>query len=424
MKRKIIYKSYIGLILFSLIIGFGATLLAETLKLITAFAEKEFLDISKKWPLFLLLFPTLGLVLIFLTRKFIFRGKKNKGIREIFQTIQFRKNELPAYKIPSHYINGFLTVIFGGSTGIEVSTVVATAAMGNSTYGKKGAANIYKTELICAGVAAGIATLFGSPIAGLLFAIEVISRKFNKTILISCSSSIFITWLYIHYFNSEKLFNFSVFYWKLKALPYMIFLSIIAGLMAVYFTKTVLYLKHISERIHSNFLRISIGAIIVGVAIYIFPQLYGDSYHAIPDLLNNIIQKPFSINLIFLLFLLVLLKPLIASITLGAGGDGGVFAPSIAAGSFLGMLLALGCNHYLGTELIIINFALIGGAAMLSASIHAPLTALFLTCSIVNEGFILFIPILIGTFIAKYTAKYICDYTVYTFHDRTQSQPF
>ena len=115
-----------------------------------------------------------------------------------------------------------------------------------------------------------------------------------------------------------------------------------------------------------------------------------------------------------------MLKPLIASVTLGAGGDGGVFAPSIVAGSFLGMLVAVCCNHYFGTDLIVLNFALLGGAAMLSAAIHAPLTALFLTCSIVNGGFILFVPILIGTFIAKYIAKYFCSYTVYSFRSKKE----
>lgn len=415
MKRKIIYKSYTGLIFFSLLIGIGATLLAETLKIITAVVEEQFLALSEEWPFYYLLFPLLGLALIFLIRRFIFKGKKNKGIREIFQTIQYRKNELPAYKISSHYINGFLTVVFGGSTGIEVSTVVATAAIGSSANGRKEVANIYKTELICAGVAAGIATLFGSPLAGLLFAVEVIARKFKRTILISCSSSIFISWLYIHYINSEKLFDISVFYWRTEALPYMLLLSAIAGLIAVYFTKIVLYIKEIFGAIANKYIRVSIGALIIGVSLYLFPQLYGDSYHAIPDLL----QQPFSIGIIGLLFLLVILKPLIASVTLGVGGDGGVFAPSIVTGSFLGMLLALSCNHFLGTHLIILNFALIGSAAMLSAAIHAPLTALFLTCSMVNGGFVLFIPILIGTFIAKYTAKLICNYTVYTFQGRS-----
>ncbi|MGA9588418.1 MAG: chloride channel protein, partial [Salegentibacter sp.] len=311
------------------------------------------------------------------------------------------------------------TVIFGGSTGIEVSTVVATAALGNSAHRNSKIATTYKTELICAGVAAGIATLFGSPLAGLLFAVEVISGKVTKAIFISCTSAAFVSWLYIHLFNGKKLFDISVIHWKLEALPFMLLLSILAGLLAVYFTRIVLFIKKKLGG-HSSIIRANLMALVVGISLYFFPQLYGDSYHAIPHLLNQIAQQPFSLSLPGLLILLVLLKPLIASVTLGAGGDGGVFAPSIVAGSFLGMLVAVCCNHYFGTDLIVLNFALLGGAAMLSAAIHAPLTALFLTCSIVNGGFILFVPILIGTFIAKYIAKYFCSYTVYSFRSKKE----
>ena len=78
-----------------------------------------------------------------------------------------------------------------------------------------------------------------------------------------------------------------------------------------------------------------------------------------------------------LLLALVFLKPVASSLTLGAGGDGGVFAPSIVSGALLGLLFALACNTYFHTDLILINFVLVGAAATLSASIYAPLTALF-----------------------------------------------
>ncbi|AVR44410.1 chloride channel protein [Christiangramia fulva] len=416
-RKKVIYKSYGGLILYALFVGLAATFLAQSLKYFTAVVEEQFLEFLKDWPWFYFFFPSIGISLIFLTRKYFFKGKKNKGIKEIFQTFRRRKNQLPPYKISSHYLNGFLTVIFGGSTGIEVSTVVATAAIGNSTHRKSKAAQAYKTELICAGVAAGIATLFGSPIAGFLFAVEVISHKFTKTIIISCSSSVLVSWLYIHFFNGERLFDLSVINWKMEALPFMIILSLLAGLLAVYFTKIVLFIKQ-KFGSQDKLVRANLMALAVGATLYFLPELYGDSYHAIPNLLEKLASEPFSAGIAALLLALVILKPLVASVTLAAGGDGGVFAPSIVAGSFLGMLVAVTSNYYLGTDLIVLNFALLGGAAMLSAAIHAPLTALFLTCSIVNGGFILFVPILLATFIAKYLAKWMCSYTVYSFRSK------
>lgn len=113
--------------------------------------------------------------------------------------------------------------------------------------------------------------------------------------------------------------------------------------------------------------------------------------------------------------LLILLKPLAASLTLGAGGDGGVFAPSIVVGAFLGLLFAQVCNAHLSFQVIPLNFALVGAAATLSASIYAPLTALILVCNLVPNGYQLFIPLLLGSFTAKYSAQLILPYNVYTY---------
>ena len=116
-----------------------------------------------------------------------------------------------------------------------------------------------------------------------------------------------------------------------------------------------------------------------------------------------------------LLLLLIFLKPVASSLTLGAGGDGGVFAPSIVSGALLGLLFALACNTYFNTDLILINFVLVGAAATLSASIYAPLTALFLVCSLVPNGYLLFFPLLLGSFVSKFFAQRLLPYNVYTY---------
>lgn len=415
MRKNIIYTSYIRLIFLSLLVGLSGSLLAKSLEVLTAFVQEFLFHAGKNRSWLYLVLPWIGISLIYFSRKYLFKGKKNKGIREIFTTLRWRKDHLPAYKIPSHFINGFFTVAFGGSTGIEVSTVVATAAIGNSAFRKRTIANAYKEELICAGVAAGIGTLFGNPLAGFLFALEVISRKRSISVVISCLVAILVSWSLMPLFGSEKLFDITVLYWKYGALPYMIVLSLLAGLVAVYFTRSVIYLKNISEFLKNDFLRVSLGTLLLGMGIYFFPQLYGDSYHAVLELLQAGSEDAIIMDLLYLLFFLVLLKPVAASVTLAAGGDGGVFAPSIVAGAFLGILVAVACNHFLGTELVIANFALIGSAAVLSAAIHAPLTALFLVCGSVNNGFVLFVPLAVAVFTAKFLAKNLCSYTVYTF---------
>jgi CIC family chloride channel protein len=415
MRKAIINYNYLKLVLTSAVVGLLATLLAVSLKSVTAYFEDHIFGIAGKNPVLFVLLPTVGITMIYFLRKYLFKNKQNKGIKEIYQTIENRKNELPAFKIPSHYFNGFLTVIFGGSTGVEVSTVVATAAIGAAAYKRRSIANVYKTELICAGVAAGIATLFGSPLAGFLFAVEVISRKINKTVFLSSSAAVLVSWIAMHLFTNDKLFNYTVTSWNYQATPYLLILSILAAFIAVYFTKILIYIKATFSQISNNFIRVNTGAIIIGGLILFFPQLYGDSYHAIPNLLAQAQHQSFSINITLLLLAIVVLKPFIASLTLGAGGDGGVFAPSIVAGAVLGMLMAVTLNHYFNMHLIVLNFALVGAAAVLSAAIHAPLTSLFLVCGIVTGGYILFVPIMVGCFVAKYMAQYLCSYTVYSY---------
>jgi CIC family chloride channel protein len=384
----------------------------------TGYVQEKIAESVLNWdPRLFILLPSVGITAIYFLRKYAFQNRKNKGIKEIYTTLETRKDHLPFFKIPSHYINGFLTVIFGGSTGIEVSTVVATATVGNQAYKRLHPAWAYKTELICAGVIAGVTLLFGSALGGLLFAFEVIARKYNKTLLISGISSMLVAALFVHYMDNSPLFNFAAKQWQWQAVPFIVVLGLIAGLLALYFTKIVIYAKSYFAGIKNNFIRVNLGAITVGILIFFFPALYGDSYHGLGEILESSLHG--SINWLYFLplLLLVLLKPLAAALTLGAGGDGGVFAPSIVTGALLGVFFAQLCNHYLGTHLIVINFALFGAAAMLSAAIHAPFTAIFIIASIVPSGYLLFAPLLVVSVIAKILAKRIYPYNVYTYKE-------
>lgn len=416
MKRKKIQRHYyFRLILVSLLISFCASILGFTLKLITEHFQKIlFLFAEKKSLALFIIFPTIGITVIYFLRKYLFLNRKNKGITEIYKTVDQRKDHLPLFKIPSHYFNGFLTVIFGGSTGIEVSTVVASATIGNAVYQKQFSANRYKLELICAGVVAGVAILFGSPIAGWLFAMEVIARKFNKTLFICCTVSAVFSEMFIYFVKSEPLIDFAITGWKWMAVPFFVVLSLLSGILSVYFTLLVIKIKDLFSGISNNFIRVNLGAIIVGALIFCFPFLYGDSYHSLSEILSH----PQSYSFIFL-FLLIFFKPLASSLTLGAGGDGGVFAPSIVAGAFLGFAFALFCNTYFGTSLIYVNFVLVGAAATLSASISAPFTALFLVCNLAPNGYVLFFPILLACWISKNFAMKIIPYNVYTYNPKS-----
>lgn len=415
MRDKIIRANYVKLIVASCFAGLFSAMLASVLKHITEYYEDHFFETIRPYSWLFIVFPMIGLLMIHFLRKYAFRKKPNKGIKEIYLTLDTRRNELPAYKIPSHFINGFLTVIFGGSTGVEVSTVVSTATIGAVTRQKAGIANKYKAELICAGVAGGLTALFGSPLVGMLFALEVIAKKVTKTILISTGVAVIIGYGWLFLFQEHALFGLNANPWKWQAVPYMIGMSVLAGVIAVFFTRIVIAIKHRFAVVKNDYVRIGIGAGIVGISIFLFPHLFGDSYHGVADILKE--SGTPSFNLAMSLLAIVILKPVISSVTLGAGGDGGVFAPSIVVGAFLGVFVAMTCNHFLHTQLIVTNFVILGIAGVLSGAIHAPFTSSSLAVRI-SGSMILTFPILVASIVARYTAKKLYPYTVYSYKEQ------
>lgn len=400
------------LVVVSAIIGFLSAFLGITLKKMTEHYEVIFFHQASGNKILFFIFPAIGLFVIYLLRQYLFKKKENKGIKEIFESTNSKTKNLHVYKIPSHFFNGFITVIFGGSTGIEVSTVVASAALGSVAQQKENVFRKYKSELICAGISAGITALFCSPLAGILFAYEVIFKKVSRVFLLTNGIAILVAFAVITISKEEPLFAIDITTWHFRAIPYFIILGILAGMHSIYLTKCVLFFKSNFVKSKTQITRIGFGAAIISVLLFILPQLYGDGYHAI----HQVIEKPnivLTLSLALTFLALIFIKPIITAVTLTSGGDGGVFAPSLFIGAFLGLLTALVLNTFFNANVIPMNFLVIGMAAMLSASIHAPFTSLFLVCGVTGD-YTLFFPILLVCLVSKYTAKMIYPYTVYT----------
>jgi CIC family chloride channel protein len=393
-KKNLAFIKLQKLIIASLLTGFLSAFLAISLKRMTEYYETIFLLKANNNFIYFIIFPFLGLSVIYFLRYYLFNKKENKGIKEIFESTNSKSKNLPLYKIPSHFINGLLTVIFGGSTGIEVSTVVAAATIGSVAQRKENVFRRYKTELICAGVAAGITALFGSPIAGILFALEVISKKASRTFFLTTIIAVSVASGLLYVLNEAPLFVIKITTWHLHAIPYFVLLGIITGLNSVYLTKCVFFFKAQFAKIKTQYYKIILAVAILSISLLIFPQLYGDGYHALKTMFFFSKEIPLTIPFALTLIGILILKPIVTSVTLASGGDGGVFAPSLYIGAFLGFLVATILNTYFDANVIPINFIVIGMAAMLSASIHAPFTALFLVCGLINN-YTLFFPILV-----------------------------
>lgn len=415
MKRKDkAFNELLRLVIISIVIGLCCALLGDSLKKITEYYEHIFFEAANRHTYLYFLLPLIGLSSIFVSRQYLFKKRENKGIKEIYNSLKNRHDELPAYKIPSHYINGFLTVIFGGSTGIEVSTVVASATVGSIAHNKGKVHMVFRKELICAGVAAGVTALFGSPLAGILFALEVISNKITRFAILSIVLAVSSTWGFNTLIHEEPLFHIALNTWHYYAIPYFILLGILAAFNAVYLTRCVLFFKNTFSKLNNYPVKILTGAFLIGLTLFLFPELYGDGYHAMKGIFGQSETQLLLTYPLLLIAPIFLLKPFIASITLASGGDGGVFAPSLFIGAFLGLFLALTLNKYFNAHVIPVNFMVVGMAAVLSASLHAPYTALFLVCGLAGS-YILIVPILIASFIAGFVAKKVFPYTVYSY---------
>jgi len=179
------------------------------------------------------------------------------------------------------------------------------------------------------------------------------------------------------------------------------------------------------DRLSNSFYRWGIGALVLGLLIFLFPSLYGEGYEAIngclhgddSHLFNNSIFYNLKDNLlfVFIFFLLVIfLKAIATSVTFGAGGVGGIFAPTLFIGANTGLMFAKFINYFGIRELPLSNFALIGMGGLIAGVLHAPLTAIFLIAE-TTGGYELFLPLMIAASISFATTRIFEKYSVYTY---------
>jgi CIC family chloride channel protein len=257
-------------------------------------------------------------------------------------------------------------------------------------------------------VAAGVGAAFNAPIAGVLFAIEVVLAEISITafipIMISAATGALVSTVML---NEDILFSFKkVQFFDYHNLPYYILLGVLSGLVSINYARTFRKIEHYFSRLKLNIINKALfGATILGVLIFLFPSLFGEGYESIklladsnPERLvqNTIFERFQESKWILLLFVgaTMLIKVYATSLTLGAGGNGGNFAPSLFVGSYLGFCVAYFFNIIGFAKLPIGNFTLVGMAGILSGLFHAPLTAIFLIAEITG-GYNLMVPLMI-----------------------------
>lgn len=426
-KRRISNSTF--LILAASVVGIMGGITSSVLKEMTHHVASFLInDLHWKYKFYLyFFFPLIGILLTVLyVRTFIRRTKFQHGITAIIYNISHNSSKLDFHNIYSQVISSALTVGLGGSAGLEAPAVASGATIG-SNIGRFFGLNYRETTLLLAcGAAAGISGAFNSPVAGMIFAIEVIMPEFSipaviPLLIASAFSSVISQLIY-----REPLFVFvSRGGWVVEAFWYYIALGIIIGIYSIYFTRLNFQLGNFFGKIKNRYNKVFIGGITLGIMIFLLPALYGEGYITIQKLLdgnfksllsNSIFSEYENLSWALLLFAIFTLigKTFASIITMGSGGNGGMFGPSVVVGGLLGFSFSFGLNLTGIVHLNVTNFIIAGMAASISGVMHAPLTGIFLAAEITG-GYVLMVPLMIVSAISYFINKGVLKYSIYTF---------
>ena len=363
--------------------------------------------------------------LTYLFVKYIVRDNIGHGISRILYSISRKKSQLKTHNTWTSIVASTLTIGFGGSVGAEAPIVLTGSSIGSAIgqFFKLNYKNI--TLLIGCGAAGAVSGIFKAPIAGIVFTLEILMLDLTISSIVPLLISS-VTAATVAYFlmGDKVLFTFNIAgSFNISNIPWYLLLGVISGLISLYFSKMTLFLEGNYGKIKNDYLRLILGGIVLGGLIYLFPPFYGEGYDTIMTLLqgnsdsvlSNSIFSQFSGNfLVIILFMagLVLLKVIASSSTNGAGGVGGIFAPTLFIGGVNGYLVAGLLKKITHVDLPDNRFVLVGMAGMMAGVMHAPLTAIFLIAEITG-GYNLLIPLIITSTVAYITTRSFEKHSIY-----------
>jgi CIC family chloride channel protein len=429
------------LIFSAMLVGFTAGLAAVVLKMSVHYIHLAIThDYHIKYQYyFYLVFPALGILLtVWFVQKRL-KGKLGRGNANILYAIAKKSSFLPKDQMYSHVVTSALTVGFGGSCGLEGPMVTTGSAIGSNYSRTYHITYKERTLLLASGAAAGIAAAFNSPIAGVLFALEVllvdVSISAFIPLIIAAAAGALVSKIilgtgpldikgvadaskdFLLYFKSVQPFDY-------HNVPFYVILGVLAGFVSLYHARLYHRIEtFLKPKKKSVYLRAVLGGSVLGLLILFFPALFGEGYDGIKILAGNRPEKFFENSIIagsaagkwMVLFVIMamLLKSVAVAFTVGSGGNGGNFAPSLFVGGCLGFSFALLINYTGIATTPIANFTVVAMAGILSGVFHAPLTGIFLIAEITG-GYELMIPLMMVSAISYAVVKYFEPHSIDT----------
>jgi CIC family chloride channel protein len=411
------FTEHIRLSLLSILVGSVAGLASVFFKVMIHFFQELFwrdsniISAVQSQPLYLtLLIPAAGGLLI---APFIYYGAKEAkghGVPEIMEAIIFRGSKIRNRVAAIKALASSICIGSGGSTGREGPIVQISASMA-STIGQffRIKERALRT-LVAAGAGAGIGATFNAPIAGALFAVEILLGEFGvysfSPIIIASVIATLISRLITGDFAAFTVPKYTLIsVWEIG--PYLL-LGIISGLVAILFIEVLYFLEDRFDtlRIHP-LLKPALGGLIVGgIGLYL-PRVFGVGYEGIDACLQNQLG-------VWMALVLVFAKLVSTSLTLGSGGSGGIFAPSLFLGAMTGNLVgSIFHSAFPGSISSPGAFSLVGMGAVVAAATHAPITAIIIIFELTNDYKII-LPLMLSCIIASFMTVGVHKDSIYT----------
>ncbi len=426
--RKLFEIDQVKLVYFlSLVVGLLSALAAAILKNAIHYTQKLLTGgiSTESGSILYLAYPIAGMLLTVLFVKYIVKDNIGHGISRILYAISKKRSYLKRHNTWSSLVASTLTIGFGGSVGAEAPIVLTGSSIG-SAIGRFFRLN-YKniTLLIGCGAAGAISGIFKAPVAGIVFTLEILMLDLTTSSIVPLLISS-VTAATVAYFlmGDKVLLSFDIAgSFSISNIPWYVILGIISGLLSLYYSKLTLLIESGYEKIRNTYLRLALGGIVLGGLIYLFPPFYGEGYNTIMSLLqgnsdlimkNSIFGSLSGSFIMLMLFMagLILFKVFASSSTNGAGGVGGIFAPTLFIGGINGFFVASMLKKFVNVGLPDNRFVLVGMAGMMAGVMHAPLTAIFLIAEITG-GYGLLIPLIITSTVAYITTRSFEKHSIY-----------
>lgn len=365
------------------------------------------------WHLILLpLIPITGMILL-IPLSLIFPGEINGyGFTKFLRKVNLEDGVIRARSIFLKIIATALTIGTGNSAGVEGPIAQIGGAMGSQVGQYSRVSGNRMKVYIAAGCAGGIAGMFNAPIAGVFFAAEIVLLGTYEissfaALVIASAMSTAVTRSYYGMSSAFQIPQYTLVN-RLVEIPLYGLMAVLMGLAAVLYIRTFYFVRDKYRNLPINpQLKPITGAFCIGVFGMFFPQVMGDGYSYMKEVLDGG-------GIAWVMFALVFLKIIATSITLGSGGAGGVFAPSLFIGAMLGGTFG-SVIHKLLPDFTAGSgaYATVGIGAFLAAATHAPMTAIFLLFEMTGNYQII-LPIMITSIIGTIVAKKFCEDSIDT----------